>query len=293
MEIKRKDDYTFELDAEDILLTQRLNKGMEQYVSENRGTADDYLQSINVRPITEKENEQMVFNYSSRSIEDLTDFINIKLRQWGSKTVFQWEDNGQLCSDEDYQYNCVVSTHKLKIHPRSYILGEQLELDSKYDKIRPFELQSQKVVSVILLRFMTILLKNLFELKYEEERKRNKDRIKSERTERKRQISEAKQKRLVSKTESGIKINLRFLILLRDNFRCCYCGRGSSEAILQVDHIVPKLHGGADDPSNLITACRDCNLGKKATLMLAGKNKKKIKLAVNNEGQIPSFMALV
>lgn len=58
---------------------------------------------------------------------------------------------------------------------------------------------------------------------------------------------------------------LRFEIMKRDGFRCTYCGAGRPQgAVLQVDHIKPKAAGGSDDPSNLTTACDDCNAGKAA-----------------------------
>lgn len=34
---------------------------------------------------------------------------------------------------------------------------------------------------------------------------------------------------------------------------------------LHVDHVTPVALGGTDDPSNLVTACADCNGGKSAT----------------------------
>lgn len=55
---------------------------------------------------------------------------------------------------------------------------------------------------------------------------------------------------------------LRFAILLRDGFRCCYCGTPATEATLHVDHRRSVADGGGNDPSNLTTSCRDCNLGK-------------------------------
>jgi HNH endonuclease len=55
---------------------------------------------------------------------------------------------------------------------------------------------------------------------------------------------------------------LRFEIYKRDRFRCVYCGRTPTEAVLEVDHLVPVAGGGTDDPENLFTACRDCNAGK-------------------------------
>lgn len=55
---------------------------------------------------------------------------------------------------------------------------------------------------------------------------------------------------------------LRFEILKRDGFRCVYCGASPLRGYLHVDHVVPVIEGGTNEPSNLVTACRDCNLGK-------------------------------
>ena len=51
--------------------------------------------------------------------------------------------------------------------------------------------------------------------------------------------------------------------------RCEYCGlhrEDSPLAALHVEHIVPKVHGGSDDPENLALACIDCNLHKGTNL---------------------------
>jgi hypothetical protein len=52
---------------------------------------------------------------------------------------------------------------------------------------------------------------------------------------------------------------LRWEIWERDNFTCHYCGirRG-----LTVDHVVPASKGGPSVASNLVTACRICNIRK-------------------------------
>lgn len=60
---------------------------------------------------------------------------------------------------------------------------------------------------------------------------------------------------------------LRFQILARDGFRCCYCGATPKQAQLHVDHVHPRSHGGTNEPSNLVTACTDCNLGKADVLL--------------------------
>lgn len=78
-------------------------------------------------------------------------------------------------------------------------------------------------------------------------------------------------RRKSDKTKSPKGISLRFKILARDNFTCQYCGRNVKDdgVKLQVDHILPKsiFPQLAKDKSNLITSCRECNLGK-SNLML-------------------------
>jgi len=47
--------------------------------------------------------------------------------------------------------------------------------------------------------------------------------------------------------------------------RCEYCKlhqENSPLAVLHVEHILPKFHGGSDDLDNLALACIDCNLHK-------------------------------
>lgn len=71
------------------------------------------------------------------------------------------------------------------------------------------------------------------------------------------------QKELPTGTHSGN--GLRFRVLARDDFRCVYCGRTPKNdgVVLEVDHVYPKSKGGKDTMDNLVTACRDCNQGKK------------------------------
>lgn len=63
----------------------------------------------------------------------------------------------------------------------------------------------------------------------------------------------------VSSTEWAL---LRLQVFRRDEFTCQYCdARGVP---LQCDHVVPVAAGGINHPSNLITACVDCNRQKRA-----------------------------
>jgi hypothetical protein len=64
-------------------------------------------------------------------------------------------------------------------------------------------------------------------------------------------------------------LKLRFEILERDGFKCQYCGRNPREhnCILNIDHIIPRIKGGLTTYENLITSCKECNLGKGDTLL--------------------------
>ena len=59
-------------------------------------------------------------------------------------------------------------------------------------------------------------------------------------------------------------LELRWKIILRDNFTCQYCGRNVKEdkIRLQIDHIIPVSKGGKTIEKNLICACFECNTGK-------------------------------
>jgi hypothetical protein len=61
-----------------------------------------------------------------------------------------------------------------------------------------------------------------------------------------------------------VKQSVRFGVLARHDFACAYCGRRPPEVSLQVDHVHPRSRGGDDDPSNLVAACFQCNIGKGA-----------------------------
>jgi hypothetical protein len=56
----------------------------------------------------------------------------------------------------------------------------------------------------------------------------------------------------------------RFEVFKRDAFICQYCGAHPPSVVLEVDHIVPVVEGGDNDPDNLVTACFPCNRGKGA-----------------------------
>ena len=56
----------------------------------------------------------------------------------------------------------------------------------------------------------------------------------------------------------------REAIYLRDGDTCLYCRKHASLCErMTLDHIVPYVIGGSDRPTNLVTACADCNSRRK------------------------------
>lgn len=55
---------------------------------------------------------------------------------------------------------------------------------------------------------------------------------------------------------------LRIKIFERDNYTCVYCRIIADKNSLHVDHIYPSSKGGLDVPTNLVTACEQCNIAK-------------------------------
>ena len=59
----------------------------------------------------------------------------------------------------------------------------------------------------------------------------------------------------------GVRLTRRNL-LLRDAYRCQYCGEEPGVRELNVDHVLPRSRGGRDSWDNLVISCRPCNLRK-------------------------------
>jgi ATP adenylyltransferase len=57
--------------------------------------------------------------------------------------------------------------------------------------------------------------------------------------------------------------SLKYEVLKRAKFRCELCGAHEDQRALEVDHILPRNHGGTDDPSNLQALCYSCNAMKR------------------------------
>jgi hypothetical protein len=85
---------------------------------------------------------------------------------------------------------------------------------------------------------------------------------------------------------------LRFDVFKRDGFVCAYCGAHPSETVtLEVDHIHPVAEGGTNDPDNLVTACFDCNRGKRAEPLSSVPQSlaEKAELVAEREAQIRAY----
>lgn len=54
----------------------------------------------------------------------------------------------------------------------------------------------------------------------------------------------------------------RYNIMLRDTFKCQYCGEIHSPRELTLDHVMPRCKGGLSEWENLVAACFDCNVEK-------------------------------
>lgn len=67
---------------------------------------------------------------------------------------------------------------------------------------------------------------------------------------------------------------------MENDARCVYCGATEN---LSVDHLFPRIKGGADNVENLICSCKSCN---------SSKGKKDLMVWYNERGQFPSIMVL-
>jgi len=57
--------------------------------------------------------------------------------------------------------------------------------------------------------------------------------------------------------------SIRYEVFKRARFRCELCGISADKKALEVDHIIPRNHGGSDDISNFQSLCYSCNAMKR------------------------------
>jgi 5-methylcytosine-specific restriction endonuclease McrA len=69
--------------------------------------------------------------------------------------------------------------------------------------------------------------------------------------------------RLLGKVGLRFKVKLsRRNIMVRDQFKCQYCGSSGKSSTLTLDHCIPRSRGGKFSWENLVTACEACNARK-------------------------------
>ena len=78
-------------------------------------------------------------------------------------------------------------------------------------------------------------------------------------------VSHPEPRSKITKRSRNISFRLRFLVMRRDGFRCCQCGRSPATepgVTLHLDHTKAWSKGGPNTFSNLQTLCSVCNIGK-------------------------------
>jgi 5-methylcytosine-specific restriction endonuclease McrA len=72
-------------------------------------------------------------------------------------------------------------------------------------------------------------------------------------------------------------------ILRRDNYCCQYCGIELCDKTSTIDHVTPRSKGGGSTWTNMVAACKDCNLSK------GNRNPKEAKMPLRNKPKEPSY----
>lgn len=65
------------------------------------------------------------------------------------------------------------------------------------------------------------------------------------------------------KSTGYISGTIKYEVLKRARYRCELCGISADEKALEVDHILPRNHGGSNDASNFQALCFSCNSMKR------------------------------
>ena len=65
----------------------------------------------------------------------------------------------------------------------------------------------------------------------------------------------------LTKKENKVKFS-RINVLKRDNLQCQYCGDRMPSKDLTLDHVIPRSQGGKTEWTNMVAACKLCNLKK-------------------------------
>jgi 5-methylcytosine-specific restriction endonuclease McrA len=56
-------------------------------------------------------------------------------------------------------------------------------------------------------------------------------------------------------------------VFVRDDHTCQYCGEEKPESRLSIDHVIPRSRDGKSSWTNVVTACKECNVRKGERLL--------------------------
>jgi 5-methylcytosine-specific restriction endonuclease McrA len=72
-------------------------------------------------------------------------------------------------------------------------------------------------------------------------------------------------------------------IFSRDQYVCQYCGKDLCDKTATVDHVVPRCKGGGSTWTNMVAACKSCNLSK------GNRTPKEAKMQMRSRPKEPSY----
>lgn len=67
-------------------------------------------------------------------------------------------------------------------------------------------------------------------------------------------------------------MNLRERIYKRDGGQCIYCGKSIEIEGMHLEHKIPRVFGGTNEETNLLCACKKCNMEKSSKLMVRSED---------------------
>ena len=87
----------------------------------------------------------------------------------------------------------------------------------------------------------------------------------------------------------------RLAIYLRDGFCCAYCNKDlhrESSFQITLDHLQPRSHGGNNEHTNLVTACRRCNSKRQDTdIFLFADGEALVRISTTVRRKLPMELA--
>lgn len=79
----------------------------------------------------------------------------------------------------------------------------------------------------------------------------------------------------------------RRTVMMRDNYTCQYCGDQPPRSNLTIDHVLPKVRGGATIWENVVCACKLCNLRK------GSRTPEEANMRLRTKPSRPTYVAMV